>query len=187
MVILVAGVSVQCASVDPALQQSQIQHQRFFDLISGIASVIGQLIQQARHAIENFRSQILQNISDRIRAFENYLIDSGNAFENYVQNVQAQIDIMINGKIKPCLSTIPGDIETARQVTRNNIVQCVEAGKLQLSSVSDGVEGYKVGTQQEIQKSQEIIDKCVNEQNFGEKIKCAVDAVIYFMNYQLTI
>lgn len=187
MIILVAGVSVQCASVDSALHQSQIQNQNIFDLISGIASVIGQLIEQARHAIENFRSQTLQNISDRLRAFETYLIDSGKAFENYVQNVQDQIDILINGKIKPCLSNIPDDIETARQMTRNNIEQCVEAGRSQLSSVKDEVEIYKVGTQQEIQKSQEIIDKCVKEQNFGEKIKCAVDAVIYFMNNQLTI
>lgn len=177
---LVAGVSVQSASVDPALHQTQIQNQRFFDLISGIASVIGQLIQQARHAVENFRSQLLQHISDRQAAFEAYLIESRIAFDNYVQNVQAQIDILINGKIKPCLSSIPEDIMASRQLTRSNVKQCIDGGKLQLSKIKDAVEGYKVGTQQEIQKSQEIIDKCVKEHNFGEKIKCAVDAVIYF-------
>ncbi|CAO1439885.1 unnamed protein product [Diamesa hyperborea] len=176
MVILLAGVSVQSASVDSALKQSQIENQRFFDLISGITSVIGQLIEQARQTIENFRIQILQNISDRLGAFEIYLIDSGNAFQNYVLNIQAQIDILINGKIKPCLSSIPEDIGTARQITRNNIQQCVDGGKLQLSHVKEGVESYRVGTQQEIQKSQEIIDRCVKEQNIGEKIKCAVDA-----------
>ncbi|CAO1420836.1 unnamed protein product [Diamesa serratosioi] len=175
-VILLAGVSVQCASVDPVELRSQIQNQRFFDLIGGIASVIGQLIQQTTQAIENFRIQILENIAAQIASFEIYLIDTGNAFQNYVENVQAQIDALINGKIKPCLSGIPEDIQVVRQETRDNIEKCVEGGKLQLSSVKQEVEKYKVGTQLEIQKSQEIIDKCVQEQNFGDKIKCAVDA-----------
>ena len=179
MVILVTGVSVNCASVDPALQQNQIQNQRFFDLISGIASVIGQLIQQTRHAIENFRNQILQNISDRLVAFEIYLIDSGNAFQNYVQNVQTQLDVLINGRIKPCLSSIPEDIQAVNQETRNNLEQCKKVFQIQLSKIQEQVEKYKVGTQQEIQKSQEKIDICVQEQNFGNKIICAIEAVIY--------
>ena len=181
IVILVAGISVQCASVNLAAHQNQIQNQRFFDLIGGITSVIGQLIQQTQHTIENFRIQILQNITAQIVAFEMYLIDSGNAFQNYVEKVQAQIDALINGKIKPCLSGIPENIQIVREETRNNIQQCVEGGKLQLASIREKVQKYSIGTQQEIQKSQKIIDQCVQEPNFGDKIKCAVDAVIYIL------
>lgn len=179
MVILVAGVSVQCVNVHPALQQNQIQNQRYFDLISGIASVIGQLIQQTHQAIENFRTQILQNINDRLQAFEVYLVDSANAFQNYVQNVQAQIDVLINGRIKPCLSDIPDNIKAANLKTRQDINECVKNGKAQLALVGDGVEQYRIGTRQEIEKSQKKIDECVKEPNFGNKIICAIEAVIF--------
>lgn len=179
MVILVAGVSVQCANVHPALQQNQIQNQRYFDLISGIASVIGQLIEQTNQAIENFRTQILQQITDRLQAFEVYLSASANAFQNYVLNVQAQIDVLINGRIKPCLSGIPDNIKTANHKTRQDINECLDNGKAQLALVGEGVEQYRIGTRQEIEKSQKKIDECVQEPNFGNKIICAIEAVIY--------
>lgn len=174
LIILLVFLGTQSSAfstLTPSQQQVAIDNQRFFDILSGISSVINQLIESGKRALDNFCNQTQNLIENEASIIENAYTNGINAFNEYVAQVQAEAD-----QIQPCIEDIPEKIQNVREETRAAIKKCLENGRAQLQSIRDDIDNYRKINHEAIAGVQTFIEECVNRPSFGDKIKCAVDA-----------
>lgn len=93
--------------------------------------------------------------------------------------MQAELDALINNQIKPCLEEVPEKIRNATIETAIAIRTCHEDGQSKLSLIQQDIKNYRDTKQSAINGAFAYIQSCSDESDqpdFGDKIKCAIDA-----------
>lgn len=176
LIILLALVSLSsCKTVD-GRQQVTAHNERFSDIASGIIGLVNQLIESVSQAFNSFVVQTTNWIQNELLEIENALASGVIAFNNYIEQVYAELKELIEEQIVPCLEHVPENIEKVREETRIAVEACREDGKMKLSAVRQDMENYRVINQLEVDGMSAYIHSCVDQPNLGDKIKCAVDA-----------
>jgi ArsR family metal-binding transcriptional regulator len=95
-----------------------------------------------------------------------------------METVQNEIDRLIEEQIITCpLISTQNEFRDLKTETVVKIVKCYSDGKVTLHSIKSDAEAYAKRNEEILNQAKERIDKCFEESNFSEKIKCAVDAV----------
>lgn len=166
--------SVLCRST--ADQKVSIEAKSFDGVISTLNAMISQLVASVQYAWENVVSQTQSWIQNEINQIEDAIVNGRNAFLQYVQQVEAELDSLINDQVRPCLADVPDKIKTVRNETELAVEQCRETGRSHLAAIEEDVVKYREVNQAAIEGVFAYIQSCANQPNPGDKIKCAVDA-----------
>lgn len=157
-------------------QQSAVDNERINGVVTGVNALVSQLIESVKYSLSNLKAQTESWIQNEgrevVQSMENGVI----AFNQYVQQVQAQLEALINDQLKPCLEGIPEEIRAVHEETRSRIQTCQENGWSQLSLIEEDIENYRNINQEAAEGVVEFIQTCGNLTDVGDKIKCAVDA-----------
>lgn len=165
---------------NPQTETPDVQS-KSFDIIGGIVSVVDQLANQARNSLDNLISQANQTATEISNNFQDFLAQSGQEFKNFTDNIQNGIETLIGDKILPYLMDIPTEFEKIRNEKSENIEKCMNDSKIRSDSINEEIAVYVNNTSDQIEAMRASVVVCIEEPDFGEKIKCAVDAsrVIY--------
>lgn len=162
-----------CATID---SRKEIENERFLDIVLGISSVVNQLIDSVKHDLNNLVAQTSKWIQSEVREIETTLATGIIAFQQYIEQVYTELEVLIDEQIWPCLENIPEGIENVREQTLVAAENCQENGESKLSSIQLDVESYRESNQQSVEGMSAFIQACRNQANLGDQIKCAVDA-----------
>lgn len=154
--------------------QVEVENQRIFDIIGEFLAVISQLIATVTKALEDVEMKTEKWIQEEISEIENAIANSIKAFNQYIEQLQAELDALINNQIKPCLEEIPEKIKNATIETAIAIRTCHDQSKLSL--IQQDIKNYRNTKQAAINGALSHIYLCSDQPDFGDKIKCAVDA-----------
>lgn len=156
--------------------QSNVPQTKTFDIIGGIIEIADQLVKQVQIALDHMSEEAgntIERIGDQI---ESFFEAAGQAIENYADQVQQEIESLIADQILPCLVGRSEEIETIRNETHENVAECRSNSIARLQNLVEELEVYVNNTRDEISEIRLSIRTCLDEQDLGEKIKCAVDA-----------
>lgn len=153
-------------------QELALENQRFIDIIGGLSSLTNQLVESVKQALRDLVNQTANWIQNEIYTIDKAIQDGINAFNQYVENVLT----IVNQQIKPCLAGAKEKVESIKEETKQSISTCHQQGLFKLMSIQDDIENYREINNSAIGNAFVFIQSCLNQPNFGEKIKCAVDA-----------
>lgn len=162
----------RCSSSIAVEQQVALENQRFIDIIGGLSSLVGQLIESIKQALRDLVNQTGKWVQNEIATVEKAIAEGINAFNQYVKNVHE----LLNGVIKPCIEEVPEKIQKVKNATTDAVQECHQAGLAKLMSLQDDVLKYQQVNQNAIGASYMHIQTCFNAPNFGDKVICAVNA-----------
>lgn len=154
-------------------RQSAAENERFVNIFGALTSVVHQLGESVKNALNALKAQTESWIQKAILDLTNSVENAINAF---VKQAHDELNAIINGQIKPCLGDVPDKVKIAIEETHLAIRVCHKNGWSKLSSIQEDINNYKNTNQKAVEGVIASIHSCVEEPDFGEKIKCAVDA-----------
>lgn len=155
--------------------QVEVENQRSFDIIDGFLAVVSQLIATVTKALEDVEIKTRNWIQEEIGKIENAVANSINDFNEYIEQVKAELDDLMNN-LNLCFEEVPEKIRNAKNETAIEIKACHEDGLSKLSQIQQDIKNYRDTKQAAINGAISYIQSCSDEPDFGDKIKCAVDA-----------
>ena len=174
VVLLIIVGSTFCGAISQ--KQVAIENERFFYLIGGISSMINQLIESVKAALNGLVVQTQTWIQNEIKTIEDIITNGINSFNQYIKDIKAELEVLVNEQLKPCLQEFRENIKAVEEETKREIKNCRDNGWKNLKTIQEDVENYKMIHHEAVQNLADFIDSCKNQPNFGDKIKCAVDA-----------
>lgn len=174
--VLLAIISSSVCETIENRQQTASDNERFLDIISGITAVVNQLIESVTIAFNDSAVEMTNLIQSEVLKIQNTLTNSIIAFNQYIEQSLVELDALIQEQIKPCLQNTQENIENVKENTKIAVEACQENGESKLSSIQLDIKAYEETNQRAVDAMSASIQSCVNETNFGDKIKCAVDA-----------
>lgn len=189
IVLVSSAVVLQAASIQHS-EHAGLDSQKFdiptevaefvasqkFGILTGIAQLVHQIVEGVKNSLDDFAAQTQDWIQNQISVIEDAIVSSADAFNEYIQEVQRQIDSLVNGQLRPCLDGITEKIENVRQETKAARDNCREEGWSMLLSIQEDVDNYRQVNQELFNGTLHYIAACANQPNIGDAIKCAVDA-----------
>lgn len=165
--------AITCGPVNK--HQVEVENQRSFDIIGGFLAVVNQLIATMTKALEDVEIKTRNWIQKEIGKIENAVANSINDFNQYIEQVKAELNALMNN-LNPCLEEVPEKIRNAKNETAIEIKACHEDGLSKLSQIQQDIKNYRDTKQAAINGAISYIQSCSDQPDFGDKIKCAVDA-----------
>lgn len=169
-VLFAVGCSSDFVAVED--QRVALENQRFLDIVGGLSSLVGQLIESVKQALRDLVSQTGVWIHKEIATIQNAIKEGIKGFNDYIKSVEK----LINDTIKPCFEAVPEKVEKIRNATHEGVQNCLQSGLAQLMSIQHDVQDYKEVNQKAVEASYSHIQACFSAPNFGDKVICAVNA-----------
>lgn len=169
-------IFLQVVSSTENLFQSYDTQPRFFDIIGSIIAVIDQIVKQVQASLDNMQQQAGQTIANIAQQIQNFFEESAEAIQKFYNETQAEIESLIGDKILPCLEGKQQKIQGIKNQTILDIQKCNNESQSQLDQLDQDLEVYTNNTNEQIDGIRKSLRLCIEEPDFGEKIKCAVDA-----------
>lgn len=176
LTFIALGLISSLSCLPSEVQRTRLENQRFFDIVGAITKLVNSLIQTVQNKLNDLVNQTGAIILQGIENIEKAITDAITDFSDQIKNVQEQLNALVNETVKPCLDGLNGEIIGVQNETLTNIALCYETGRTELDKISEYIANYTAKNNQEFQSVRDKIQECIAEPDFGDKIKCAVDA-----------
>lgn len=166
--------SVFAFNFDP--DQDEIYSQKYGRNLSGFVAVIDQIVRSILTSLDSISKSVRDWIETEIRNFQTAVANAEKEFQNFVNRLQAEIEKAAED-IRPCFDGAPEKFEEIGNDTRADVEACRASGKSKYEVIQGEINVYRDSNKKLLEGSGKYIESCFNKPNFGDAIKCGVDAV----------
>lgn len=172
IILLIFASSTFCQT----FERNPIENQRFLDTLKGLSAVMNQLLESVKTALSGLVIQTQNWIENQLNEIGKVIANGLLAFNQYIQQMESELEALVNGQIKPCLVGLPEKIKDVQKKTKEAVEVCQNNGWTNFQTIKQDILDYRKTNQEQIQYMANFINSCVNEHNFVDKIKCALQA-----------
>lgn len=145
--------------------------------LNGFATAIDQIIRSIAASLDNVSESVREMIENEILNIQSAIINGINEFQNMINKVREEINERINEEIRPCFEGVPEKLEEIGNDTRSGVEVCRENERIELEVIQAEINEYRDQNKKLAEGSRQYIQSCFNQSNFGDAIKCGVDAI----------